>query len=341
MGGGRGGVAALSLSALAPAGTAAARAPLALPPWHVPGWCVPTVARGRGIGTHTAALSHQNNTKHTHTHTQAAPPRFAAFRPPARALGPPATAAARSLYIQTQETPNPASLMFLPGQSVLGVAVADGASTSSSAGPAPPASANFSSAREAAAASPLAAALFRVDGVTGVFLGSDFMTVTKAEGAAWAEVKPGVFAAITEHYASGLPALRPRSPGSAAAGGGGSGGGGAGAAAAVDPHAPHPDDSETVAMIKELLDTRIRPAVAEDGGDIAFASFDPASGTVALRLQGACSGCPSSAITLKSGIENMLQHYIPEVKQVVEAPPDGAESEGLAHFKRVEDLLSP
>ena len=164
-------------------------------------------------------------TQNTRTHTQAAPPRFAAFRPPARALGPPATAAARSLYIQTQETPNPASLMFLPGQSVLGVAVADGASTSSSAGPAPPASANFSSAREAAAASPLAAALFRVDGVTGVFLGSDFMTVTKAEGAAWAEVKPGVFAAITEHYASGLPALRPRSPGSAAGGGGGVGGG--------------------------------------------------------------------------------------------------------------------
>lgn len=174
-----------------------------------------------------------------------------------------------------------------------------------------------------------------MDGVTAVFLGSDFLTVTKADGAAWAEVKPGVFAAITEHFASGLPALRPRSPGSAAGGAAGPGG-----PAPVDPHAPHPDDSETVAMIKELLDTRIRPAVAEDGGDIAFASFDPASGTVALRLQGACSGCPSSAITLKSGIENMLQHYIPEVKQVVEAPPDEAANEGLAHFKRVEDLLS-
>ena len=261
-----------------------------------------------------------------------APPRFALSA--TRALPSTSAAAAaahqrRSLYIQTQDTPNPASLMFLPGQSVLGLAEPADAS----AGPAPPASAHFSSAREAAAASPLASALFRVDGVTAVFLGSDFLTVTKSDGAAWAEVKPGVFAAITEHFASGLPALRPRSPGSAA-------GPSSSSAPPVDPHAPHPDDSETVAMIKELLDTRIRPAVAEDGGDIAFASFDPATGTVSLRLQGACSGCPSSAITLKSGIENMLQHYIPEVKQVVEAPPDEAQNEGLAHFKRVEDLLS-
>jgi len=265
---------------------------------------------------------------------QSAPPRFALFRPAASSLhlAPPSTSS-RSLYIQTQETPNPASLMFLPGQSVLGVAEpAGGDAAAATAGPAPPASANFASARDAASASPLAAALFRVDGVTGVFLGSDFLTVTKAEGVAWAEVKPAAFAAITEHFASGLPALRPRSPGSVGAAAGGP--------LPLDPHAPHPDDSETVAMIKELLDTRIRPAVAEDGGDIAFASFDPASGTVALRLQGACSGCPSSAITLKSGIENMLQHYIPEVKQVVEAPPDEAANEGLAHFKRVEDLLS-
>jgi len=212
--------------------------------------------------------------------------------------------------------------MFMPGQAVLGAP-----SGGPPDAPTPPASAHFSSAREAAAASPLAAALFRVDGVTAVFLGSDFLTVTKAEGAAWDEVKPGAFAAITEHYASGLPALRPQSPGSAPL-------------SRPTDTAPHPDDSETVAMIKELLDTRIRPAVAEDGGDIAFAGFDPASGTVSLRLQGACSGCPSSAITLKSGIENMLQHYIPEVKQVVEAPPDAEANEGAAHFKRVEDMLS-
>jgi NFU1 iron-sulfur cluster scaffold homolog, mitochondrial len=288
--------------------------------------------REKQAPAHTHARAHltlrPRPSIHPHT-TQAAwtaPPRFAAARP-ATAAATTAAHQSRSLYIQTQETPNPASLMFLPGQAVLGAPDA-----SSSSSPAPPASAHFSSAREAAAASPLAAALFRVDGVTAVFLGSDFLTVTKAEGAAWAEVKPGVFAAITEHFASGLPALRPLAPGSA----------GAGAASSSQPSdtAPHPDDSETVAMIKELLDTRIRPAVAEDGGDIAFAGFDPDTGTVSLRLQGACSGCPSSSITLKSGIENMLQHYIPEVKQVVEAPPDEAASEGLAHFKRVEDLLS-
>lgn len=257
-----------------------------------------------------------------------APPRFGAGAARPAVATAAAAGQSRSLYIQTQETPNPASLMFLPGQAVLGVPDASSSSSSSSASPAPPASAHFSSAREAAAASPLAAALFRVDGVTAVFLGSDFLTVTKAEGAAWAEVKPGVFAAITEHFASGLPALRPLAPGSAPL------------HQQPSDTAPHPDDSETVAMIKELLDTRIRPAVAEDGGDIAFAGFDPGTGTVSLRLQGACSGCPSSAITLKSGIENMLQHYIPEVKQVVEAPPDAAANEGLAHFKRVEDMLS-
>ena len=184
-------------------------------------------------------------------------------------------------------------------------------------------SVTYASARDARA-SPLAAALFRVDGVKSVFFGSDFVTVTKAETASWDGVKPGVFEAIMEHYASGQPAVR------------------ADAAASADAldTAPAPDDSETVAMIKELLETRIRPAVQEDGGDIEFVGFEEAGGTVTLRMRGACAGCPSSAVTLKSGIENMLMHYVPEVQRVVEAEPDEAEEEGLAAFRRMEAHLS-
>jgi Fe-S cluster biogenesis protein NfuA len=182
------------------------------------------------------------------------------------------------MFIQTESTPNPATLKFLPGQSVLDAGTADFPSV------------------EAAAASPLAARIFAVGDVTGVFLGNDFVTVTKAEGVNWDHLKPSVLGAILEHYQSGLPALS---------------GGGTGASG----HADHEGaDSEIVTQIKELLDTRVRPAVAQDGGDITFHGFD--RGVVYLHMQGACAGCPSSTMTLKMGIENLLRHYIPEVIEV-------------------------
>lgn len=211
----------------------------------------------------------------------------------------------RGMFIQTQPTPNPTSLMFLPGKPVL-----DSGSK------------NFSSARESMS-SPLAKRLFLIDGVSKVFFGSDFITVTKSDDYAWSVLKPDVFAAITEFYAAGEPVLYD---------------------VEVDPtsadHVITEDDDEIVAMIKELLETRIRPAVQEDGGDIAFREFDPDSGIVTLKMVGACSGCPSSAITLKSGIENMLCHYIPEVKGVMEAEPDEGEEEGLKAFHKLEQHLS-
>ena len=182
------------------------------------------------------------------------------------------------MFIQTETTPNPATLKFLPGQAVLASGTAD-----------------FPEA-EAAAASPLARRIFAVPGVTGVFLGADFVTVTKAEDAVWDHLKPSVLGAIMEHYQSGAPAVE----GAAPAGGG---------------HAEQDGpDAEIVSQIKELLDTRVRPAVAQDGGDITFHGFD--RGVVYLHMQGACAGCPSSTLTLKMGIENLLRHYIPEVTEV-------------------------
>ena len=182
------------------------------------------------------------------------------------------------MFIQTESTPNPATLKFLPGQTVLDAGTAD-----------------FASA-DAAAASPLATRIFAVEGVTGVFFGHDFVTVTKAEGQDWAHLKPGVLGAIMEHFTSGAPVMA----------GGGSGGAG---------HAAHDGpDAAIVGQIKELLDTRVRPAVAQDGGDITFHGFD--RGVVYLHMQGACAGCPSSTLTLKMGIENLLRHYIPEVVEV-------------------------
>lgn len=209
------------------------------------------------------------------------------------------------MFIQTQPTPNPTSLMFLPGKPVLESG-----------------SRNFGGAREAMA-SPLAKRLFQIDGVSQVFFGTDFITVTKSDDYSWAVLKPDVFAAITEFYAANEPVLydTEADPTSAA-------------------HVINEDDDEVVAMIKELLETRIRPAVQEDGGDIGFRSFDPDSGIVELKMMGACSGCPSSAVTLKSGIENMLMHYIPEVKGVIEAEPDEAESEGHKAFNKLEQHLS-
>lgn len=180
------------------------------------------------------------------------------------------------MFIETEGTPNPATLKFLPGRDVLGTATADFA------------------APEAAERSPLALALFQLPGVARVFLGADFITVTKAGGIEWQALKPQVLGVIMEHFLSGRPALE-----------------GAGADADED---VAPEDAEVVAQIKELLDTRVRPAVAGDGGDIVFRGYR--DGVVRLHMQGACSGCPSSTATLKHGIENMLRHYVPEVVAV-------------------------
>ena len=181
------------------------------------------------------------------------------------------------MFIQTESTPNPATLKFLPGQTVLELGTAD-----------------FPSA-EAATKSPLAKRIFAAGGVTGVFFGTDFVTVTKAEDVDWAHIKPQILGAIMEHYQSGAAVI----DGEGAAGG----------------HAEHTgEDGDVVRQIKELLDTRVRPAVAQDGGDITFHGFD--RGVVYLHMQGACAGCPSSTLTLKMGIENLLRHYIPEVLEV-------------------------
>ncbi|MEM9736671.1 MAG: NifU family protein [Pseudomonadota bacterium] len=182
------------------------------------------------------------------------------------------------MFIQTEATPNPATLKFLPGQTVMQTGSAD-----------------FPQATTAEV-SPLAARIFEVEGVTGVFLGSDFVTVTKADSLDWAHLKPAVLGAIMEHFQSGAPVMATE----ASVGSG---------------HAEHDGpDAEIVGQIKELLDTRVRPAVAQDGGDITFHGFD--KGVVYLTMQGACAGCPSSTMTLKHGIENLLRHYIPEVTEV-------------------------
>jgi len=182
------------------------------------------------------------------------------------------------MFIQTESTPNPATLKFLPGQSVLEAGTAD-----------------FPNA-EAAETSPLASRLFGVTGVTGVFFGTDFVTVTKAEGTEWDHLKPAILGAVMEHFQSGQPVMAES---------------GAGATAHAEHDGP---DGEIVGQIKELLDTRVRPAVAQDGGDITFHGFE--RGVVYLHMQGACAGCPSSTLTLKMGIENLLRHYIPEVTEV-------------------------
>ena len=177
------------------------------------------------------------------------------------------------MFIETEGTPNPATLKFLPGRDVMGAGTADFA------------------APETAARSPLATSLFALDGVARVFLGGDFITVTKHEGTDWQALRPQVLGAVMEHFVAGRPAVE----------------GGADEAA----EDVLPEDREVVDQIKELLDTRVRPAVAGDGGDIVFRGYR--DGVVKLHMQGACSGCPSSSATLKHGIENMLKHYVPEV----------------------------
>ncbi|KAK9153707.1 hypothetical protein Sjap_001187 [Stephania japonica] len=209
--------------------------------------------------------------------------------------GPGSVGQKRSMFIQTQPTPNPLSLMFYPGKPVMEVGSSD-----------------FPNAR-AAMNSPLAKSIFGIDGVTRVFFGSDFVTVTKSEDISWDFLKPEIFAAIMDFYSSGKPLFLD-----------------ANASSASMDTAIHEDDSETVAMIKELLETRIRPAVQDDGGDIVYHGFDPETGIVKLKMQGACSGCPSSSVTLKSGIENMLMHYVPEVKGVEQELDNEEEDAALA-----------
>jgi Fe-S cluster biogenesis protein NfuA len=179
------------------------------------------------------------------------------------------------MFIQTETTPNPATLKFLPGQTILANGTAD-----------------FASAAETDR-SPLAARLFEVPGVARVFLGSDFVSVTKAEGEEWHILKPAILGALMEHLTAGRPIIE---------------------GAAGDAAPSGAEDSEIVKEIKELLDTRVRPAVAQDGGDITYRGFE--AGIVYLHMQGSCAGCPSSTATLKMGIENLLKHYIPEVQGV-------------------------
>jgi Fe-S cluster biogenesis protein NfuA len=180
------------------------------------------------------------------------------------------------MFIQTESTPNPATLKFLPGQAVLDMGTAD-----------------FPSA-DVAGKSPLALRIFAVEGVTGVFLGTDFVTVTKDAATEWQFIKPAILGAIMEHYQSGQPVM-------------------VGEQAAAHQVQDGPD-ADIARQIQELLDTRVRPAVAQDGGDITFHGFD--RGVVYLHMKGACAGCPSSTLTLKMGIENLLRHYIPEVTEV-------------------------
>ncbi|MDH5771689.1 MAG: NifU family protein [Rhodospirillaceae bacterium] len=176
------------------------------------------------------------------------------------------------MFIQTEATPNPETLKFLPGCKVMGSGTA-----------------NFTKQADAAN-SPLAQRLFAIDGVEGVFLGSDFITVTRGSHE-WDALRPRVLAAVMDHFTQGQPVMSGE--------------------AETDDGA---NDSDIVKQIKELIETRVRPAVAQDGGDIIFKSFE--DGVVYLHMQGACAGCPSSTMTLKNGIENMLRHYVPDVQEV-------------------------
>ena len=181
------------------------------------------------------------------------------------------------MFIETEGTPNPATLKFLPGREVMAAGTADFAAVSSTG------------------RSPLARALFDLPGVARVFFGGDFVTITKTDEIGWQALKPQILGVLMEHFVAGLPVLE-------------------GAADDELDEDVDPADAEVVEQIKELLDTRVRPAVASDGGDIVFRGFR--DGVVRLHMQGACSGCPSSRATLKHGIENMLRHYVPEVQSV-------------------------
>ena len=191
----------------------------------------------------------------------------------------------RPMLIETESTPNPATLKFLPGRPVMETGTRDFASP------------------EEAEASPLAQALFTLGDVSGVFFGRDFVSVTIAPGAEWSMAKPDVLGIIMDHFLGDMPLFNPASaagisvPGEAERG-----------------FADDPADADIIDQIKELIETRVRPAVANDGGDIVYRGFD--KGNVYLKMQGACAGCPSSTATLKNGIESLLKHYVPEVTAV-------------------------
>lgn len=183
------------------------------------------------------------------------------------------------MFIQTESTPNPATMKFLPGQDVM-----------------PSGTADFTDA-EAAKASPLADRLFALGDIEGVFFGSDFVTVTKSDAVDWTHIRPSVLGAIMDHFTSGAPLMADgveNTTGHAATAAG--------------------DDDPLVTQIKDILDTRVRPAVAQDGGDIVFHGFE--EGVVYLNMIGACAGCPASTATLKNGVENLLKHFVPEVQEV-------------------------
>lgn len=206
----------------------------------------------------------------------------------------------RNMFIQTQDTPNPNSLKFLPGVAVLE----------------PGQTMDFPMGSDAYC-SPLAKMLFRIEGVKSIFFGSDFITVTKVdEEVDWKVIKPEVFATIMDFFASGLPVLTEAQPSSDTK--------------ILD------DDDETVQMIKELLDTRIRPTVQEDGGDIVYMGF--VDGIVKLKMQGSCTSCPSSVVTLKNGVQNMMQFYIPEVLGV-EQIEDASDHMAKKEFEKLESKI--
>ena len=181
------------------------------------------------------------------------------------------------MFIQTESTPNPLTMKFIPGRTVMAEGTA------------------FYTDIETAKNSPLAQALFKVNDVNAVFFGSDFITITKTEHSDWSLLKAPLLTTIMEHFVAGKPVIAEDS----------------GTTKATNATAGSENDSEIVTQIKELIETRVRPAVAQDGGDIVFHSYE--EGIVKLELHGACSGCPSSTATLKQGIENMLKHYVPEV----------------------------
>jgi Fe-S cluster biogenesis protein NfuA len=186
------------------------------------------------------------------------------------------------MLIETEPTPNPATLKFLPGRTVMDAGTRDFATP------------------EEAVASPLADALFGLGDVTGVFFGRDFVSVTAAPGTDWRDLKPDVLQLLLDHFTANMPLFRPTA--------------GFSVPPADAEFADDPADADIVDQIKELIETRVRPAVANDGGDIVYRGFD--KGKVYLRMQGACAGCPSSSATLKQGIEQLLKHYVPEVTEV-------------------------
>lgn len=190
------------------------------------------------------------------------------------------------MFIQTEDTPNPQSMKFLPGQAVLGAGEMG---------------MDFPT-MASADASPLAKTLFEIDGVMGVYLGADFVTVTKTEAVEWLHIKPALLGALADFLTAGLPVINEGAKSTSAP------------ATSLEEY--EGEDRETVEQIIELIETRVRPAVAADGGDIIFKHFEPKTGVVFLTMQGACAGCPSSTMTLKAGIENMLRHYVPEVVAV-------------------------